>query len=279
MNFDTVADGLYGLAPNLFVSERTAAEKQARIDGDRELAGRIHQLTKPTTVGWLANQLVRGHPEEIGPLLELGAGLREATANLSREKLQELMRLQHQVIAGLIKQARLIARDANQRIGEDAVRGLEDTLRAALADESLGQQLLKGQLTGALHHDGFPGAAPGVSRPSPAKSAAKKPAPDSRIAEAEQAVTEAKANVKASDEARLKAQQKLTEATTARSELSQRVKQLQADLEKTSHQHDQAERTEREARQSADVHDQEAERAGQRLDQAVAKRNELGNAT
>jgi hypothetical protein len=279
MNFDTVADGLYGLAPNLFVSERTAAEKQARIDGDRELAGRIHQLTKPTTVGWLANQLARGHPEEIGPLLELGAGLREATANLSREKLQELMRLQHQVIAGLIKQARLIARDANQRIGEDAVRGLEDTLRAALADESLGQQLLEGQLTGALQHDGFPGAAPGVSRPSPAKSAAKKPAPDSRIAEAEQAVTEAKANVKASDEARLKAQQKLTEATTARNELSQRVKQLQADLEKTSHQHNQAERTEREARQSADLHDQEAEQAGQRLDQAVAKRNELGNAT
>ena len=170
MNFDNLADRLYGLAPNLFVSERTAAEKQARIDGDRELAGRIHKLTKPTTVGWLANQLVRGHPEEIGPLLALWAGLREATANLSREKLQELMRLQHQVIVGLIKQARIIARDTGQRISEDAVRGLETTLRAA-----------------------------------------KEPAPDPR--------------------------------------------------------------------RPADIHNQEAERAGQRLDQAVAKRRELGDAT
>ena len=257
------------------MAERTAAEKQARSDGDRELARRIHQLTKPTTVGWLANQLVREHPEEIGPLLELGAGLREATANLSREKLQELMRLQHQVVDGLIKQARAIARAAGQRISEDAVRGLEDTLRAALADQSLGDQLLKGQLTGPLAHDGFPGSAAGASRPSPPASVAKHTAPDPRIAGAEQEVTEAQAGLTAAVEAQQKAQQQLADAAATRSELQHRVEQLQADLKQASREHEQAQRTEREAAKLADQHDRESERARQRLDEALAERDEL----
>jgi hypothetical protein len=275
VSFDSLAAGLYGLPPGQFVAERTAAEKQARSDGDRELASRIHQLTKPTTVGWLANQLVREHPEEIGPLLELGAGLREATANLSREKLQELMRLQHQVIGGLIKQARIIAHSAGQRISEDAVRGLEDTLRAALADESLGEQLLKGQLTGALEHDGFPGSAAGASRPTPPTSVAKAEAPDPRIAKAEQEVTEAQAGLTAATDAQQKAQQQLTEAAAKKHELQQRVERLQADLKRASHDHDQAQRTESEAAKRADQHDHESERARQRLDEALAERDEL----
>jgi hypothetical protein len=282
VNFDSLADGLYGLPPGQFVAERTAAEKQARSSGDREMAKRIHQLAKPTTVGWLANQLVRSHPEEIGPLLELGADLREATAHLSREKLQELMRLQHQVIAGLIKQARSIARDAGQRLSEDAVRGLEDTLRAALADEALGEQLLKGQLTGALEHDGFPGAAAGATAPKPAERVAKKPrrdskesVPDPRIAQAEQAVSDAQAAVTATHEAGQTAQQQLKDVSATKDELARRLQQLQADLETASHEYEQAERAEREAQEAADRRGEQADQAQRRLETALAERDKL----
>lgn len=182
VNFDNLASDLYGYVPSQFIAERTAAEKQARAQGDRELAARVHQLAKPTVVGWLANQLVRRHADEIGPLLDLGADLREATATLSREKLQELMRLQHQVIAGLIKQARTIARDADQRVSEHAMRGLEDTLRAALADESLGKQLLEGRLTGALEPVGFGGFDAAPHQPSVTKKAAASSQPPRRTA-------------------------------------------------------------------------------------------------
>jgi methyl-accepting chemotaxis protein len=275
VNFDSLADGLYALSPGRFVAERTAAEKQARTEGDRELAARLHQLAKPTTVGWLANQLVRIHPEEIGPLLELGAGLREATASLSREKLQELMRLQHQVISGLIKQARTIAKDAGQRISEDAVRGLEDTLRAALADESLGAQLLAGRLTGALEHDGFPGATPGLSRPSPPKTVAKKAQPDTRLADAEQAVTQAQADAEEADEAQRKAEQLLETTESAARELGERVQKLQADLDQAREAHSEAERAERDAQKAAERSTRAAEHTHRRLDDARATRDGL----
>ncbi|MCW2545804.1 MAG: uncharacterized protein JWN96_264 [Mycobacterium sp.] len=278
VNFDSLTSDLYGCAPGQFVAERNAAEKQARSAGDRELAARIHQLAKPTTVGWLANQLVRRHPEEIEPLLELGAGLREATATLSREKLQELMRLQHQVIAGLIKQAGAIARDAGQRMSEQASRDLEDTLRAALADESLGKQLLEGRLTGALEPVGFTGLTgldTATREPSPPPAATKKAPPDPRLAKAERAVTDAKAEAQAADVELQKAQQRLADSSAATRELNAKVQQLQAELDQAGKEQSQAQQTESQAQKRADQWERENERARQRLDDAVAKRDEL----
>ena len=59
MDLESTAAELYGLAPGDFVAARTAAEKQARAEGDRELAGKIRALGKPTAAAWVANQLVR----------------------------------------------------------------------------------------------------------------------------------------------------------------------------------------------------------------------------
>jgi hypothetical protein len=283
VNFDSLTSDLYGCAPGQFVAERNAAEKQARSAGDRELAGRIHQLAKPTTVGWLANQLVRRHPEEIEPLLELGAGLREATATLSREKLQELMRLQHQVIAGLIKQAGAIARDSGQRMSEQASRDLEDTLRAALADESLGKQLLEGRLTGALEPVGFTGltGSTGLNtasrEPNPPPAATKKAPPDPRLAKAERAVTDAKAEAQAAGVELQKAQKRLADSSATTRELNAKVQQLQAELDQAGKEQSQAEQTASQAQKRADQWERENERARQRLDDAVAKRDELAS--
>ena len=55
----------------------------------------------------------------------------------------------------LVQQARGLARAAGRSISEDAVRGLEDTLRAALADERAASLLLAGRLTDALHSSDF----------------------------------------------------------------------------------------------------------------------------
>jgi hypothetical protein len=284
VTFDSVADGLYGLAPERFITERTAAEKQARGGGDRDLATRIHQLTKPTVVGWLANQLVRKHPEEIGPLLELGAGLREATANLSREKLQELARLQHQVIAGLIKQARQIAREADQRVSEDAVRGLEDTLRAALADEELGAQLADGRLTGGLEHVGFAG---GFGASSPPVPVAKKSSPPSKkpdelalrrqakLAEAEAAVSAARTEAQSANKAHKQAKAQLEKTSASAAQLTEKVEKLQAELDEATAEMDAAEHAASDAKDAAERAEHDAEASRQQLDDAVTKRNEL----
>jgi hypothetical protein len=160
VDLDAVADELYGLWPGEFTAARTEREKEARAAGDKELARQVKALGRPTTVGWLANRLVRDHGDELQPLLELGDALREATAVLQGEELRALSQQQHQLVAALVRQARRDAAGAGHRVGEDAARGLEETLRAALADADLSAQLAAGRLTGGLQHSGF-GAAGG----------------------------------------------------------------------------------------------------------------------
>jgi hypothetical protein len=160
VDLDAVADELYGLWPGEFTAARTEREKEARAAGDKELARQVKALGRPTTVGWLANRLVRDHGDELQPLLELGDALREATAVLQGEELRALSQQQHQLVAALVRQARRDAAGAGHRVGEDAARGLEETLRAALADADLSAQLAAGRLTGGLQHYGF-GAAGG----------------------------------------------------------------------------------------------------------------------
>ena len=95
---EEIADELYGLPPEEFTAARTRYEKAAKAAGERDEAARIHSLAKPTVTAWLANQLAREHRDELEPLLELGAGLRDATRNLAGDQLRALSRQQHELV-------------------------------------------------------------------------------------------------------------------------------------------------------------------------------------
>ena len=143
------------MPPEEFTAARTRHEKEAKATGDRSAAAEIHALAKPTVTAWLANQLVRSHRSSLEPVLELGAALRDATQNLDGDQLRELSRQQQKVMYALVQQARALARAAGRSVSEDAVRGLEETLRAALADERAASLLLAGRLTDGLHSSDF----------------------------------------------------------------------------------------------------------------------------
>jgi hypothetical protein len=209
----TVAE-LYGLAPGDFVAARTAAEKQAPSAGDRELAGRIHALAKPTAAAWVANQLVRRHPDEIAALRALGAGLREATAGLEGEQLRQLSQQQNRVIAALVGQARSLAAAAGQPMSEATERGLEATLRAALADEQLADALSAGQLSSALEHVGFSATIPADAVPKPAAAAPRHDDLAERRRRREQ-LDQARANVREARSAEREASEALRQAQSA----------------------------------------------------------------
>lgn len=157
VDFDAVADELYSLPPEDFTATRSAREKQAKAAGDADLAGRLRTLAKPNAVGWLANQLVREHPKEIQPLIELGDDLRAAMKQGSGSRLRELSRLQRQLISSLVEEARLAANDAGRTVSADTARGLADTLRAVLADGGAADEFLAGRLTGGLFRSGLDG--------------------------------------------------------------------------------------------------------------------------
>ncbi len=184
VDVDAVADELYGLPLDAFTPTRGEREKQARSAGDRELAAQIHQLAKPSLVAWLANRLARECADEIRPLLELGEGLREATATLSGEALRELSRQQRQLISALVQQARRLANAAGRKVSEDTARSLEDTLRAALVDPDVAEALTAGRLTKGMQNSGL-GSPAGRKAPSPEPSvkepaAARAPSPTAR---------------------------------------------------------------------------------------------------
>lgn len=155
VDLDSVTDELYALPPNEFTATRNERAKQARADGDRDLAERIRGLDKPTTAAWLVNQLTRELGDQLDPLLELGRDLREATSNVSGEELRALTRQRHEVVSTLVQQARRLGADRGTRVTESVAAEVQQTLDASLADPDVAEAVRSGRLTHSAEYAGF----------------------------------------------------------------------------------------------------------------------------
>lgn len=155
MTVDEVADELYGLDPSDFVAARTVRQKQARAEGDRDLATRIGALRKPTLVGWALNRVVRGAGDELGDLLDLGQALREAQQHLSGPALRTLTRQRQMAVRALADRAADIAAEHGRPLGEDARRAVVSSLNAALSDADIATDILRGRMLDAVEYSGF----------------------------------------------------------------------------------------------------------------------------
>lgn len=270
-----MADELYALPLEDFTKTRNERAGQAKDAGDKELAARIKELAKPTTAAWLANQLVREHGDELTPLLQLGADLRAATASLSGEQLKALGRQQHQLVHALVQQARHLASERGKSVSDDVARGVEDTLRAALADEESGRVLASGRLTDTLDPGGFHIGGEDAPRPAAARPAAAKerrtPAQgaDRRRAALERAEQELA-------DAERRAQRSADEHAAARTALDEAqagVEQRRRDVDELRHRldeaHQAAAQSEREQRDARKVLER-AERASHEAEQRVS---------
>ena len=100
-----VADELYAMPPEDFVEARDARAKQARAEGDRELATEVRELPKPTAAAWLLNQLARLRPDEVDQLVGLGDELREAQQSLDGDQMRALNQQRQQVVRAFARQA------------------------------------------------------------------------------------------------------------------------------------------------------------------------------
>lgn len=156
MTLDDVADELYALPPEEFTAARGEAVAAARKAGDRELAGRINGLRRPTVGAWLVNLLAHQRPDLIGELLALGEAMRAAQRNLRGEELRELSAQRRGMVSALARESRALAVAAGR--GVRAVLPLvevENTLTAALADPGVGEEVRQGRLVKPLEYAGF----------------------------------------------------------------------------------------------------------------------------
>lgn len=267
------ADELYGLTPKEFVAARDARAEELKAAGEADAAREVAALRRPTVPAWLANQLVREHADEIDPLIELGAGLREASAALSGPKLKELSKQRGQLVQALVRQARKDAHAAGQAVTEDAARGLEQTLHAALADERAGELLREGRLSEVLQHDAFgtdPGGAVVRRRPAPRRASRSAPTPEERERAERRAALEAelaeawKAARDAAD-ARADAEDAAIVADRTATEARREVDRLASELEAAQAQHDAAVAARRATADTRDDARAVAERAMKRV--------------
>lgn len=297
MDLDEVATELYGLEPDEFTARRDVLAKQVRVaGGGKQVADDIKALRRPTVVAWLANQMAREHPDEIGGLLDLGSALREATATLSGPELRELSRRRGAVVQALVRQARALAAERGRPVTETVSRELEETFTAALAEPDTAQVLAQGRLTTGLSHSGFtpgtstrgaPSAPPtrGGGRAPEPSAAVPGAEPDARTAterrhraqrreQLEQELAEVWRAASAAADALEPAQQAGVRAATARREAASLVAQRRRELEtaegalaRVEGEQREAEAAYREAAQAIDRAEREAQAARERVAQ------------
>jgi len=160
MDLESVADELYALPPGEFVAARGRHVAAARTAKEPALAKQIAALRKPTLAAWAGNLLVRSAPEQVDALRRLGEGLRAAQERLAGEQLRELTRQRNALVAELAREARRLAAEAGQPVGDAVQHEVETTLHAVLADPEAAGEWAAGHLAKPLTtRPGFPATA------------------------------------------------------------------------------------------------------------------------
>jgi hypothetical protein len=184
---DDAADRLYALPLEEFTAQRDATARELRRAGDREAAGALAKLPKPTPAAWAANQLARSEPELIRELLDAGEALREAQFGGSGEDLREATAAERRAVDAALKAAAKL-KPAGRPLSRPMADRLRATLHAAAADEDIRAALAAGRLAseaeagGAWPLGGAPAAAP---RPAPRRAERTAPRGDADRAAAE----------------------------------------------------------------------------------------------
>lgn len=238
-----VADELYALTPVEFTQARNDRAKQTKPE-DKSLAAAIAGLPKPSTAAWVVNALVRHSADELEQVLTLGEALRRAQENLDGVELRELNKQRRQLTAAVTAQARRLARELGVTVSAAVATQVEETLRAAMTDQSASRAVRTGQLVQALAATGVGelDVSAAVAVPEALGFSARpveRPKPRLTIVEdesesadqQERLLEEAEQSATAATAAAAKAEKKLEKARKKFANLQARSLQLQGELE------------------------------------------------
>lgn len=175
MDLADTASTLYVLPLDRFTQERNAAAKNAATNGDKDLAAALRALPKPSSAAWLVNVLVDRRRSAVEQILELGASLGEAQASLDRAQLHALGQQRQRLLSAVARQSLDAASEVGHDVGPAALPGVEQTLRAALADPAAATAVLTGRLVRTLEATGWDpvdldGAVAGPFTPPPVEN-------------------------------------------------------------------------------------------------------------
>jgi hypothetical protein len=146
-----IAARLYALPFDDFVAARTAAAKDVAAAGT---AAEVRSLSKPSVAAWTVNMFAAKHPGTLRELAALGQSMRSAQSALDAVELRRLSQERRRMLSRAVKEARLAAEQQGRKVSAAVAAEVEETLRAATADEGAAVAVQSGRLLRALSADG-----------------------------------------------------------------------------------------------------------------------------
>jgi hypothetical protein len=139
---------LYGLPLDRFTAERNALAAALSSEGDRDSAGAVKALRKPTAAAWAVNQLVRAEPDLVEALLGAGGELRQAHRQAASGKgslqLRAAADAERAAVDALVSRAPAALGRPLSAATLDAIR---NSLHAASSDDEARERVRTGTLT------------------------------------------------------------------------------------------------------------------------------------
>jgi hypothetical protein len=158
-----IAARLYAVPFDDFVAARTAAAKKvadaspgkgAGAKEHRSLAAGVRSLPKPSVAAWTVNMLAVHQPETLTELASLGHSMRAAQSALDAVELRRLSQQRRELLANAVRAAQTVAEQHGRKISGAIATEVEETLRAATADEGAAAAARSGRLLRSLSADG-----------------------------------------------------------------------------------------------------------------------------
>lgn len=182
-----IAAQLYAKPFDDFIPARAAAAKDllagsAATADTRSRAAVVRSLPKPSVGAWAVNMLAWQRPGVLRELAELGIAMRQAQDGLDAAALRSLGGERRALLAGAVRAAREVAEQQGRRISGTVAADVEETLRAATADQGAAAAVRSGRLLRTLSADGvdvvdLTGAVAVPEAPGPAADPGSAPAP------------------------------------------------------------------------------------------------------
>ena len=164
---DPVAE-LYGLPLDEFVAGRDGLARELRREGEKERAGEVAKLKKPSIAAWTVNQLARNNRKQLDLLLDAGHRLRTGQEELlkggDRKKFEGARRDHERAVRELVASAGKLLEKERGASSEQVLASVDRTLRYASIDEEQRALLASGRLTAEVDAPGF-GAFTGLDVP------------------------------------------------------------------------------------------------------------------
>src|SRR4051794_3683478 len=140
---EDVVDELLAIPPKQFTEARNAAARQLAADGQRDAAGEIKALPRPTLALWSLNRVAHEQSDLVKTFMEASATLRKA--HESGGDIRAATPPQREAEARVAAAAAEVAAGQGSAT-ETVMRGIRQALGAAAADTEVAATLRAGRL-------------------------------------------------------------------------------------------------------------------------------------